>query len=298
MLRRYRVVGFCLLVTLQTVTGSSQEAAGGGAGDGAERGQQLYSELCKSCHGVEGRGDGPMAERLGFRPRDFTRMAFKCRSTPSGMPPTDADLARVINEGLSGTPMLGFARRLQPGDDRALVEYLKFLVPGLAEASATAVIEIPPVPSFTDEMIVEGRAVYTLLRCWTCHGLDGKGKGPAAGSLTNDWGDPIGVYDFTRRRRYKCGGEDEDLYRTLHTGLTGSPMPSFTEAFPFGADAVGDPSVLTGSIGPETVSLLRQWLAEQPTTTAIGAFTAEDRQALLERRSWSLIAFLRSLEAR
>jgi cytochrome c oxidase cbb3-type subunit 2 len=289
MLKRHAVVGFCLLIALQTGASSSQETG--------ERGSALYTEFCESCHGAEGKGDGPMSESLGFRPRNFTLMAFKCRSTPSGMPPTDEDLARVINEGLRGTPMLAFARRLQPGDDQALIDHLKTLAPGLAEASMAEVIEIPSPPAFTDEMVAEGRAVYTLLRCWSCHGFDGKGKGPAAGGLTDDWGEPIRVYDFTRRRRYRCGGEDEDLYRTLHTGLTGSPMPSFTEAFPFGADAV-DPSVLASSVGPETVSLLRLWLADQPSTTTIGELSAADHQALLENRTWSLIAFLRSLEAK
>jgi len=281
--------GLWLLAVLLTAPAESQE--------GVEQGRELYSELCAVCHGQEGRGDGPSAERLGFRPRDFTLGAFKCRSTPSGSPPTDDDLARVIRNGLPGTAMLGFSRRLQPGDDVALVSYLKTLAPALGDEHERKVVAVPSPPEFTDGMKREGRAVYGLLRCWTCHGVDGKGKGPAAGGLEDDWGAPIGVYDFTRRRRYRCGGGDEDLYRTLHTGLSGSPMASFTDAFPFGSDLVGDPAALEGALGSEAVTLLRDWVAEQPTMESIAGMSPEERQALLERRTWSLIAYLRSLEA-
>ena len=39
------------------------------------------------------------------RPRDFTGAVFKIRSTASGQLPTDADLARAIDQGLPGTAM-------------------------------------------------------------------------------------------------------------------------------------------------------------------------------------------------
>lgn len=43
--------------------------------DEAERGAELYLRYCASCHGPEGRGDGPLAASLVTPPRDLTRLA-------------------------------------------------------------------------------------------------------------------------------------------------------------------------------------------------------------------------------
>lgn len=261
----------------------------------AKRGRQLYAAHCAECHGKEGRGDGEKAERLGFAPRDFTFGAFKCRSTPTGGPPTVDDLRRIIERGLPGTPMTGLGDELAADETTALVGYLETLFPAPAAGPGEAIeIPPPPVPGAVDA--AAGAAIYGLLRCWSCHGVDGRGRGPAADALEDTWGEPIKVYDFTKRSRYKCGGSDEDLYRTLHTGMTGSPMPSFTAAFGFAADRVGDLSALEEALGRESVASLMEWLATQPTAEAIGALDAAERRALVEERTWQLIAYLRSLE--
>lgn len=46
-----------------------------GAADDAAAGRALYRRLCASCHGVDGRGDGPVAPALGERPTDLTTIA-------------------------------------------------------------------------------------------------------------------------------------------------------------------------------------------------------------------------------
>jgi len=38
-------------------------------------GRELYVAYCASCHGVEGRGDGPAAEAMRMRPTDLTALA-------------------------------------------------------------------------------------------------------------------------------------------------------------------------------------------------------------------------------
>lgn len=40
-------------------------------------GRELYLAYCASCHGLEGRGDGPAAEALRMRPTDLTELAQK-----------------------------------------------------------------------------------------------------------------------------------------------------------------------------------------------------------------------------
>ncbi len=55
------------------IEGDGSEAAMPGATDGA----RLYQEYCAACHGVEGKGDGPMARAMRKPPRDLTLMAVR-----------------------------------------------------------------------------------------------------------------------------------------------------------------------------------------------------------------------------
>jgi mono/diheme cytochrome c family protein len=41
----------------------------------AVSGPYVFRTYCASCHGVEGRGDGPLAEQLRYRPADLTAIA-------------------------------------------------------------------------------------------------------------------------------------------------------------------------------------------------------------------------------
>lgn len=41
----------------------------------ATTGEELYRRHCASCHGVQGRGDGPLAQALRRPPSDLTRIA-------------------------------------------------------------------------------------------------------------------------------------------------------------------------------------------------------------------------------
>lgn len=43
----------------------------------AEAGHELYGVFCSSCHGPEGRGDGPFGATLAVPPADLTRIAAR-----------------------------------------------------------------------------------------------------------------------------------------------------------------------------------------------------------------------------
>jgi mono/diheme cytochrome c family protein len=45
------------------------------------RGEVLYRMHCASCHGKQGRGDGPVAEDLRVRPADLTGLAKRAGGT-------------------------------------------------------------------------------------------------------------------------------------------------------------------------------------------------------------------------
>lgn len=48
-----------------------------GAAQDVERGARLFQDSCAVCHGVDGMGDGPMAELLVIAPPDLTRIAAR-----------------------------------------------------------------------------------------------------------------------------------------------------------------------------------------------------------------------------
>ena len=55
-------------------------------------GMQLYEQLCASCHGVEGKGDGPVAPLIKIGVPDLTRIAYR----DGGEFPTE-DVRRTID---------------------------------------------------------------------------------------------------------------------------------------------------------------------------------------------------------
>src|SRR5438093_95679 len=73
-------------------------------------------------------------------------------------------------------------------------------------------------------------AVYNHACAW-CHGKDGRGDGPSAPALRDADGLPIRPADLRYPARFKGGAEPVDLYRTLMSGLEGTPMPSYASAF-------------------------------------------------------------------
>lgn len=70
------------------------------AGD-AVAGKAVYTGkgTCWTCHGQEGKGDGPAGKALNPAPRDFSVGAFKFDADKDGTPGTDADMKLVILKG-------------------------------------------------------------------------------------------------------------------------------------------------------------------------------------------------------
>jgi mono/diheme cytochrome c family protein len=195
------------------------------ARDDADR---VYDHSCAWCHGKDGRGDGPAAfainKGLSPAPRDFTRGRFKLRSTPSGQLPTDADLLRTLERGIPRY-MPSFVG-LTAGERRLAVEAVKRFHAGFAGATPTA-IPIPPPPDLDLAAAGRGRMLYAEAGCTSCHGERGRGNGPSAPDLKDETGLRIRPADLRFPGQFKNGATPEDVYRTLVTGLDGTPMPSY-----------------------------------------------------------------------
>lgn len=95
-----------------------------------DRGRALFNDSnkgsCFTCHGPEGRGDGPTADKYlddwGYpiRPRDLTAGTFRAGAE-------GADLYRTIAAGIKGTPMGSFEGALSPEEIWDLVHFIQSL---------------------------------------------------------------------------------------------------------------------------------------------------------------------------
>ena len=114
----------CLLTALVAL------AASASAEEGALAGQALYEQHCTTCHGAEGKGDGPAGIDVLPMPRDFSVGQFKFDADGDGRTGTDHDLFLVIRDGaakVGGNPLMVSWAPL--GDDaiRDLVAYVRSL---------------------------------------------------------------------------------------------------------------------------------------------------------------------------
>jgi mono/diheme cytochrome c family protein len=85
--------------------------------------------------------------------------------------------------------------------------------------------EVPPVDPKTilepdDELLEEGKKLYAK-NCEQCHGAEGRGDGPAAGSLASP------PRDFTSSEGWKRGYGRHQIFEVLANGIEGSPMAAF-----------------------------------------------------------------------
>lgn len=194
-----------------------------------DRGQSLYERHCAPCHGIEGDGEGLAAYLLSPKPRDFTEGLYKLRSTPSGSLPTDEDLLQTLRRGVPGTAMPAWDR-LKEEDLVAIVEQVKTFSRWFEEEEPEPAMVIGTPPPATQESVQAGQEVYGRMKCAECHGPGGRGDGPSAATLRDDWQRPIRPYDFTRGPdSMKGGASPADIYRTFMTGMAGTPMPAYAD---------------------------------------------------------------------
>jgi cytochrome c oxidase cbb3-type subunit I/II len=187
-------------------------------------GEKIYLENCAVCHGQRGDGKGPEANRLKTKPRDFTTGNYKFRSTPSGSLPVDRDIFRTISRGVRATSMLS-QLHLSENERWAVSEYLKTFSNRFKTDKPLEPIAIRAVPSPSRDLITLGKTMYRDAGCDQCHGAEGKGNALSANELKDESGNPIVPTDLTLKP-FKSGPGPEDLYRTISTGLNGTPMPS------------------------------------------------------------------------
>jgi DMSO reductase family type II enzyme heme b subunit len=228
--------------------GAFPGVAGAQAGDPGA-GKAVYEQKCRSCHGEKGDGQGPGAERLDPRPRDFTAGLYKIRSTRTKTP-SDQDLFAIITKGMPGTSMPAWAN-LPETDRWNLVAYIKAFAPDKFTEPAER-MELPPEVGSSAASIARGKEMYEAIECNKCHGTAGRGDGPSMPELKDEWGHPIRPANLTERWNFRGGASRADVAMRLATGVLGTPMPSFIDSVEKPED-IWHLANYVASLGPETV---------------------------------------------
>jgi mono/diheme cytochrome c family protein len=198
----------------------------------APPGRRLYVRWCATCHGPDGRGNGPAAPSLIPRPRDFTRGLFKYKSTPAAQPPSDDDLTRVVANGLQASAMPYFRDLLTADEIREIVAYVRTLSPVFPQPApvfpqaAPQRVSIPPRVPADATSLARGRALYAELGCDRCHGEDGRRREKQRDAT----GHPVITRDLTAPWTFAGGSDPEQIWLRLTTMSSLSPMPSYAEA--------------------------------------------------------------------
>jgi len=202
-----------------------------------EAGKQIYFTKCVWCHGPEGAGDGPSADRLWPRPRNFNAGTFKIRHTGSGELPTENDLFLTVTHGLPGSAMPPWDGIL---NEQQRHQVVAFVMTNLVkdrdwqdtDTEEFHVIDFGKQVASSEESIKRGKDVFMNKgKCVECHGDDARGDGNK--TQKDEWGFPIFPADLHKCWDFRGNRQDpynpRNIFREVSTGLNGTPMPSFKD---------------------------------------------------------------------
>jgi len=214
---------FCLGLALWAAAPALAEPRGD-----ADKGAAIYAKRCVHCHGEEGDGLGPGAERLNPPPRDFTLGQYKIKTTGfDDIVPNDEDLFRMINDGMPGTAMPDWGDMLSEQDIWDLIAYIKIFA-GLEEETPSEQVDYGTQVASSPESIAKGKQLFHEGdRCSECHGEDGKGD--AIKGLKDDSGFRTWPRNLTKPWIFRASNDPKDIYTRISTGIAGTQMPSFAD---------------------------------------------------------------------
>jgi cytochrome c oxidase cbb3-type subunit I/II len=166
-----------------------------------------FTQLCLSCHGCSGNGEGPYARHVVTQPANLNERI-------STFPGDNYDIWR-ISGGVPGTAMPAWDLSLNSTEIQLLAAYELSFVFGSARTIdgaisdmegdnyAQTVLNVPPIQG-TIQDFQTGKNIFALY-CAQCHGSDGHGDGPASS-------DTPGGYISPAPANFTESGEDFTNY--------------------------------------------------------------------------------------
>ena len=136
-------------------------------------GKESFEAYCASCHGTDGRGNGPVAGSLRNIPTDLTALANRNGNSFPRERVTAVLMGTsrtVVAHGTQAMPIWGPMFRMFESDARARVRI----------DNLVAHIETLQVKS--SQPVDVGRNLFRA-SCAACHGVDARGAGPLASEL-------------------------------------------------------------------------------------------------------------------
>ena len=225
--------------------------------DVLEQGREHYVQNCYACHGMAGDGNGPASHYYRPPPRNLTKGLYKFGGVVDGLP-HDEDLARILQHGLAGTPMLAWD--IPEAELYPIIQYVKSLSNVWREAEELG----KQIPVDTDTWqnqegaaIARGKQIYHgLATCQQCHPAYASQQEMVEASravgnraLTEFRSQPF--QSETKESQYEADGkkmvimppdflfnevrsghEVKDLYRIISSGIPGTAMPTWYGALP------------------------------------------------------------------
>ncbi len=226
MMGRGLVKTLLLLVAAALALALSPDPALARPGD-ADKGETVYAKRCVQCHGEEGDGLGPAADRLNPPPRDFTLGLFKIISSAFDADlPNDEDLFRMVRDGMPGTAMPGWSDLLSDRDMWNVIAYIKTFaeLEGEPEGQVDYGVQVKSSP----RSIAVGKSLFHAGdRCSECHGAEGKGD--AVKKLKNDNGERTWPRNLTKPWTFRASNDPKDIFTRISTGIPTTQMPSFAD---------------------------------------------------------------------
>lgn len=235
-------IGFALAATSLFLMGSSLSEQSGNAairdaayvnakqdgGSSYALGKKVYDTYCVACHGENGDGNGRDAHLMKIKPTDFRDGVYEFKSTAGASLPTKGDIVRTLELGVRTTAMLP-QLQLSHSEMEAVAGYIMDFSKKFKTEKPGKVVQIPPAPEKTTAMVKAGKTIFDQA-CAVCHGTNGEGDGPIAATLKDYKGRPIRPANLTQRPLMRSN-TPRAMYRTIVTGLNGTPMPSFEESY-------------------------------------------------------------------
>ena len=198
-------------------------------------GKLIYEARCAACHGMEGDGQGLAGAYMLPAPRDFTDVSkFKIRTTVAGGVPKTEDLFLPVSKGMPGTTMPAWEDVLSETERWQVIYYIETFGgedwEEEAELEEDDLVKVPEPGGKPDkETIARGGEIYQKMKCWECHGQNGRGNGEGATTPRDKYG--LWPRNLTRRDLFRGGRRVKDVARSIMTGLGGVAMPEYHDQF-------------------------------------------------------------------